>query len=121
MTMACTRGDGLEGMRTLLRGSLKRSLGAMGEEDRLAAAWTVVCGRALSERGSIVGYADGVVQVEVVDAVWLHQMSGMRKQLTGELGSIANVPVREIRFTVRGRDMARTDERVLQTKETRGE
>ncbi len=90
-------------MRTLLRGSLGKSLRAMGDEDRLAAAWTVVCGRALGERGAIAGYADGVVQVEVVDALWLGQMTGMRAQLIREMATIANVPVREMRFTVRGR------------------
>jgi len=91
----------VEGMRTLLRGSLGKSLGAMGDEDRLSAAWTVVCGRALSERGSVTGYAGGVMEVEVVDAVWLQQMTGMRKQLVRELGAVADVPVREIRFRVR--------------------
>ncbi len=88
-------------MRTLLRGSLKKSLGAMREEDRLAAAWTVVCGRALSERGSVAGFGEGVVEVEVVDAVWLQQMRGMRAHLVRALGEAAGVPVREIRFTLR--------------------
>lgn len=91
----------MEGMRTLLRGSLGKSLRAMGEEDRLAAAWPVVCGPAMSERGAIAGYANGVVQVEVVDALWLGQMAGMRAQLIRELSTVANVPVREMRFTVR--------------------
>ena len=93
----------MEGMRTLLRGSLKKSLVAVSEEDRLAAAWTVVCGRALCARGSVAGYAEGVVEVEVVDGVWLRQMERMRHQLTRELGEIADVPVREVRFAVRGR------------------
>ncbi len=92
----------MEGMRTLLRGSLGKSLVALGDEDRLAAAWMVVCGRALSERGSIAGYADGVVQVEVVDKVWLRQMNGMKKQLIRELGEVANVPVSDVRFKIQG-------------------
>lgn len=90
----------MEGMRTLLRGSLKKSLVAMTEEDRLSAAWTVVCGRALTERGSVCGYADGVVEVEVVDITWRQQMAAMRPQLMRELAAIANVPVRDIHFTV---------------------
>ena len=110
----------MEGMRTLLRGSLKKSLVAMGDEDRLAAAWTVVCGRALCARGEVAGYAEGVVEVEVVDAVWLKQMRGMRAQLERELGAIANVPVREIRFSVRGVGVAGRDEMRVR-KEARGE
>lgn len=92
----------MEGMRSLLRGSLGKSLLVLGDEDRLAAAWTVVCGKALSERGSIAGYADGVVQVEVVDTVWLRQMTGIRKQLIRELAEIADVSVTDVRFNVRG-------------------
>ena len=37
----------MEGMRGLLRGSLGRSLEAMQEVDRLAAAWPVACGSAM--------------------------------------------------------------------------
>ena len=107
----------MEGMRTLLRGSLKKSLEAVGDEDRLAAAWTIICGRVLSERGSVAGYQEGVVQVEVVDATWLQQMRGMRAQLVRELEEIANVPVREIRFALR----TGPDEISRSLKEARGE
>lgn len=92
----------MEGMRTLLRGSLKKSLVGVSEEDRLAAAWTVVCGRPLCDRGIIVGYAEGVVEVEVVDGMWLRQMRGMGQQLMRELKEAAGVPVRELRFTLPG-------------------
>ncbi len=93
----------MEGMRELLQGSLGRTLGAMAEEDRLAAAWPVACGKALSERGSVVGYEGGVVMVEVKDAAWLQQMMSMRGQLAGEMARIAGVKVREIHFEVKGR------------------
>ena len=51
------------------------SLRGMGDEDRLAAAWTVACGRAMAEHGRVVGYDAGVVRIEVADAVWLQQMT----------------------------------------------
>ena len=92
----------MEGMRTLLRSSLRKSLVAASDADRLAAAWTVVCGRPLCERGTVVGYADGVAEVEAVDAVWLRQMQGMRQQLVRELKDTAGVPVRELRFSLPG-------------------
>ena len=50
----------------LLRGTLGRSLKAMREEDRLAAAWPVACGEAMAEHGEVVGYEDGVVRIVVV-------------------------------------------------------
>ena len=88
----------LEGMRDLLKGSLGRSLEGLREEDKLAAAWPVACGKALAERGVIVGYTDGVVRVQVEDAAWLQQLMSMRRQLAGEMARIAGVRVSEIHF-----------------------
>ena len=88
----------LEGMRDLLKGSLGRSLGALREEDRLAAAWPVACGKALAGRGTVVGYADGVVRVQVEDGAWMQQLRSMRGQLAGEMARIAGVTVSEIHF-----------------------
>jgi hypothetical protein len=88
----------LEGMRDLLKVSLRRSLGALSDEDRLAAAWPVVCGKAMAERGAVVGYMDGLVRVEVEDGPWLRQLVSMRVQLAGEMARIAAVGVREIHF-----------------------
>ena len=92
----------MEGMRELLQGSLRRTLEAMTEEDRLAAAWPVACGKALSDRGRVAGYADGVVTVEVTDAAWMQQMISMHGQLAGEMARIAGVTVREIHFEAKG-------------------
>lgn len=94
--------EGLEGMRSILRGSLARSLRTLTEADRLLAAWTVACGRAMAERGQIVGFAEGVLEVEVDDTQWLQQMQLMRGPLAGEVGWIAGIPVREIHFRRRG-------------------
>ncbi len=92
---------GLESMRDLLKGSLGRSLRAMPEQDRLAAAWPVACGRAMAERGEVVGYEDGVVMVEVADAAWMRQMMSMQGQLAGGMGRIAGVKVSRIHFIVK--------------------
>jgi hypothetical protein len=88
----------LQGMRDLLKVSLRLSLGALSDEDRLAAAWPVVCGTAMAGRGVLVGYADGVVRVQVEDGEWLRQLLSMRVQLAGEMARIAEVGVREIHF-----------------------
>ena len=88
----------LEGMRDVLKGSLGRSLGALREEDRLAAAWPVACGKALAGHGTVVGYADGVVRVQVEDGAWMQQLRSMRGQLAGEMARIAGVRVSEIHF-----------------------
>ncbi len=85
-------------MRDLLKGSLGRSLGGLQDEDRLAAAWPVACGKAMAGRGTVVGYADGVVRVQVDDAAWLRQLMSMRGQLAREMERIAGVRVSEIHF-----------------------
>lgn len=91
----------MEGMRDLLKGTLGRSLRSLQEEDRLAAAWPVACGKAMAERGTVVGYADGVVRVEVADEAWMRQMMSMRGQLTGALAQISRVKVTEIHFEMK--------------------
>ena len=88
----------MEGMRDLLKGSLGRSLAGLRDEDRLAAAWPGVCGKAMSGRGTVVGYDDGVVRVQVEDGVWLRQLMSMRGQLAGEMARIAGLRVTEIHF-----------------------
>jgi Dna[CI] antecedent, DciA len=98
----------MEGMRDLLKGALGRSLSRLQAEDKLAVAWPVACGRALAERGTIVGFADGLVHVEVTDGAWLRQMMSMRGQLASEMGRIAGVQVRGIHFEVKGKTRGST-------------
>lgn len=91
----------MEGMRDLLRGTLGRSLQAMRPEDKLAAAWPVACGKAMAERGTVVGYVDGEVSIEVQEGAWLQQMMSMQGQLAGQMGRIAGVKVSRIHFKVK--------------------
>jgi hypothetical protein len=91
----------LEGMRDLLKGSLGRSLDGLRDEDKLATAWPVACGKALADRGTVIGYRDGVVHVAVKDGRWLKQLISMRGQLAVEMGRIAGVKVSEIHFEVK--------------------
>lgn len=93
----------MESMRTVLRGSLGRSLGALEAADRLAAAWPVACGRAMADHGEIVAFFEGTVTVAVSDDAWLRQMMSMRSQLQHELGRIARVNVTGIHFEMKKR------------------
>jgi Dna[CI] antecedent, DciA len=94
----------LEGMRDLLKGSLAWSLSALSDQDRLAAAWPVACGKTMAGRGTVVGYTDGIVRVEVEDGAWLRQLTSMRGQLAEEMARIAGVTVREIHFETKRKD-----------------
>jgi Dna[CI] antecedent, DciA len=91
----------LEGMRDLLKGSLGWTLDGLSDEDRLAAAWPVACGKTIAERGGVVGYAAGIVLVQVENEVWLRQLTSMRGQLAGEMARIAGVRVSDIHFEMK--------------------
>lgn len=73
----------------------------MPPEDKLAAAWPVACGRAMADRGNVIGYVDGEVWVEVQDGAWLRQMLSMQGQLAGQMARIAGVKVSKIHFKVK--------------------
>jgi hypothetical protein len=91
----------MEAMREVLRGSLGRSLRDLREEDRLAAAWTVVCGRAMAEHGRVAGYDSGTLRIEVEDTVWMGQMTSLRGVLEREMARIAGVGVTGIHFELK--------------------
>jgi hypothetical protein len=91
----------MEGIRDLLKRSLGQSLISLRDEDRLAAAWPVACGKTMAERGTIVDYHDGVLGVQVQNRAWLQQFMSMRGQLAEETARIAGVRVREIHFEMK--------------------
>ena len=91
----------MEAMRDVLRGGLGRGLRDLRDEDRLAAAWTVACGRAMADHGVVIGYEAGVMRVEVADVVWLRQMSSLRGGLEREVARIAALPVAKIEFELK--------------------
>jgi predicted nucleic acid-binding Zn ribbon protein len=99
----------MDSMREMLRKNLGRSLEALPELDRLTAAWPVACGPALAEKGEIVAYANGIVQVAVLSSAWLEQMRAMHEVLQRELGRIAAVPLTGIHFEVKRPPSIRPD------------
>ena len=91
----------MEGIRDLLKRSLGQSLNSLSDEDRLAAAWPVACGKTMAARGTVVGYDDGVLRVRVENRAWLQQLTSMRGHLAGEMARIAGVTVSAIHFEMK--------------------
>ena len=91
----------MQTMREMLRSSLGRSLAGLRDEDRLAAAWPVACGRTLAARGVLDGFSAGLVHVHVADPAWLQQLTSMGPMLTRELARISGVRVTGIHFEVK--------------------
>lgn len=84
----------MEGMRTLLRNSLARSLRTLSEEDRLAAALPVVCGSALAAHCTVVELdRERTLHLRVSNADWLGSLLGMRDVLLRDLARVAGVPL----------------------------
>lgn len=76
-------------------------MSAMRDEDRLAAAWPVACGKAMAEHGEIMELSDGVLRIAVTDAAWLGQMRATRAVLEREMARISGVALGGIHFELR--------------------
>jgi hypothetical protein len=89
----------MQNMRDLLRSSLGRSLRDLSEEDRVTAAWPVVCGKALADHGEVL-YLDEerVLHVRVAGSDWMQQFLHVRSALANDLGRIAGVRLSGIHF-----------------------
>ncbi len=89
----------MQRMRDVLRGELGRSLRELSEEDRLAAAWTVVCGAAMAAHGQVLQLdEERVVHVRVDGEEWMQQFLTMRAVLQAELARVAGVSLGGIHF-----------------------
>ncbi len=66
-------------------------------------AWPLACGSKLAEKTNAIGYADGVLTVEVPDATWQQQLQGLERQYLAALRPISAQAVSAIKFVVRGR------------------
>ena len=91
----------MEAMRDLLKNSLGQSLNSLSDDDKLAAAWPVACGKTMAERAMVIGYDRGVLRVWVENRMWLQQLMTMREQLAREIARIAGVRVSEIHFEMK--------------------
>jgi predicted nucleic acid-binding Zn ribbon protein len=91
----------MQGMRDILKASVSKGLQNLSREDKIAAAWTIACGPSLARRGAVVGFSEGVINIEVADAMWLRQMKSMETELQKEISRIAGVPITGIHFEVK--------------------
>jgi len=84
-----------------IRGTLKKILAdTLSREGDNAPvfAWPLVCGARIAEKTNAIGYADGVLTVEVADANWRRQLQGLSRQYLTALNEISAQPVNSIKF-----------------------
>lgn len=86
-------------MRDLLRGSLARSLRTLPEEDRLAAALTVVCGPALAAHCAVERLDEQrTLHLRVDTSQWLKPLVAMRDVLQRDLARTSGVALHALEF-----------------------
>jgi hypothetical protein len=89
----------MDRMRDILRSSLGRSLRDLPEEDRLAAAWQVVCGAALAGKAEVTHLdPEHILHVRVAEPQWMPVFLDRRTDLARELARVAAVPLAGIHF-----------------------
>lgn len=95
----------MQALRELMRHSLHRSLRELPSEDRLHAAWPLVCGSALARKAEVLHLdAENVLHVRVVEPEWWDRFFDLRTQLRDDLRRIAGVPLDGIHFVSAARD-----------------
>ena len=84
-------------LKKIFADTLRREAG----DDAPLLAWSLACGSKVAEKTSAIGYADGVLTVEVPDATWQQQLQGLNRQYLAALKQISAQPVSTIKFVVR--------------------
>jgi predicted nucleic acid-binding Zn ribbon protein len=86
-------------LKKIFADTLRREAG----EDAPLLAWPLTCGVKIADRTAAMSYVDGVLTVEVPDAVWQRQLQGLHQQYLAALKPISAQPVNAIKFVVKGR------------------
>jgi len=84
-------------LKKIFADTLRREAG----DDAPLLAWPLACGAKVAEKTNAIGYADGVLTVEVPDAAWQQQLQAFNRQYLAALKPISAQPVSAIRFVVR--------------------
>ncbi len=72
-----------------------------GGNDAPLLAWPLVCGSKVAAMTSALGYADGVLTVEVPDRTWQQQLYTFNAQYLAALKQMSAQPVNAIKFVVK--------------------
>jgi Dna[CI] antecedent, DciA len=84
------------GLEKIVAGSLRRS--PAGEGPLLA--WPLACGQAVAARTRAVGFAQGILRVEVPDAGWRAELQALSPQYLAVLNRYVAESVRRIEFVI---------------------
>jgi len=86
-------------LKKIFAETLRRQAGG----DAPLQAWPLACGSKVSEKAIAIGYAGGVLTVEVPDAIWKQQLQGLSQQYLAAMKQTSAEPVSAIEFVERKR------------------
>ena len=98
-------------LKKIFADTLRREAG----DDAPLLAWPLACGAKVADKTNAIGYAVGVLTVEVPDATWQRQLQGLHQQYLAAMRPISTQPVNAIKFVVKGQT-----ERTFRHKERNG-
>jgi hypothetical protein len=85
------------GLEKIVLGSLRR----VPQSEAPLLAWPLVCGSVVAERTKALGFAGGVLLVEVPDAGWKREMQSLAPRYLPTLNRYAGQKVVRIEFVIR--------------------
>jgi hypothetical protein len=86
-----------EGLESIVAKALHQA--PAGEGAMLA--WPVVCGSAVADRTRVLGFAEGILRVEVADADWRRELSSLAPRYLASINKYSGTPVKRIEFVVK--------------------
>lgn len=70
-------------------------------EERVIAAWPLVCGSRVAANARAVAFEAGTLRVVVADPVWRNELAGLAARHAVRLQQLTGVPVADILFQAR--------------------
>ena len=85
------------GLEKLVADSLRR----MPSTEAPLIAWPLVCGSAVAERTRAVGFAGGVLRIEVSDAGWKRELQALAPRYLATINRYVGQRVQRMEFVLR--------------------
>ena len=78
------------------------SLRRVPREQAPVLAWPLVCGSAVAARTRAIGFADGILRVEVANAGWKRELQGLAARYLASINQYVGQGVQRIEFVISG-------------------
>jgi predicted nucleic acid-binding Zn ribbon protein len=94
----------MELARNTLQKIMADTLKRLPAEQVPLAAWEFAAGKTVAEKTRALGFADGVLSIEVPDATWRSQLSSMTNQFLSQLNQYSSQRIERLEFVIAGKN-----------------